>query len=148
MLDGLAWSSQGNGGSEEPRSWRLGQTISSLVFMLVQVDQMSAVRLQIASRRSTCLSQPGLTTLGETTYCGSVGPNLESLPLWVCTLDSTPQAGAPAAGLRPWWCVAGTQDALRCQYVWSACNSSQQQYRRTKRRVETVATKRGRIRLT
>ena len=39
-------------------------------------------------------------------------------------LDSWP--GAPAAGLRPWWCVAGTQDALRCQYVWSACNSSQQ----------------------
>ena len=60
--------------------------ISSLVFMLVQVDQMSAVRLQLASRRSTRLSQPGLTTLGETTYCGSVGPNLESLPLWACTL--------------------------------------------------------------
>ena len=27
MLDGLAWPSQGNGGSEEPRdSWRLGHT--------------------------------------------------------------------------------------------------------------------------
>ena len=30
-------------------------------------------------------------------------------------LDSTPQSGSPAAGLRPWWCVAGTQDALRLE---------------------------------
>ena len=33
--------------------------ISTLVFMLIQVDQMSAVRLQLASRLSTRLSQPG-----------------------------------------------------------------------------------------
>ena len=65
--------------------------ISTLVFILIQVDQMSAVRLQLASRLSTRLqlSPPRLIKIlvwKERTSCGSVGPNLESLPLWAYTL--------------------------------------------------------------
>ena len=75
--------------------------ISTLVFMLIQVDRMSAERLQLACSFSIRRKQGLLLCKSKPRQRGpTASPNLGSLPLWTSRdVESTPDA--PAAGFCP-----------------------------------------------
>ena len=85
--------------------------LSTLVYILIQVHQVSAVWLQLTSdftphrRKHGCLHNDHYASVGYSFTKPRVSAALG------LALDATPYA--PSAGLRPWWCVAGTQGALQ-----------------------------------